>query len=86
MGKDGELVACLKQSFLAYQNSFRLALAAAYEYGEKGKGKLNKKPLDLESYLRRKERDEQDLKIHKSKEEPEHEGRSNSAEEEAGPA
>jgi hypothetical protein len=53
MGKDGELVACLKQSFLAYQNSFRLALAAAYEYGGKKRGKRPKVP-SLEDYLRGK--------------------------------
>lgn len=49
----GELSPCLKQSFLSYQNSLRLALASIYGDGEKGKGR--KKPLNLESYLKSKE-------------------------------
>jgi hypothetical protein len=57
VGKDGELVGCLKQSFISYQNSLRLHLAQVYDYGNgrKGKGKKSKKPLDLESYLKSKE-------------------------------
>jgi hypothetical protein len=51
--KGDDLAPCLKTSFLAYQNSFRLALTTCYEHGQKGKGK--KKPLDLEDYLKSKE-------------------------------
>jgi hypothetical protein len=46
------LTACLRTSFLAYQNTFRLALISAYSYGGK---KLGKKSPNLEDYLKSKE-------------------------------
>lgn len=51
--KGDDLAPCLKTSFLAYQNSFRLALTTAYEHGQKGKGKHPRVP-SLEDYLKEK--------------------------------
>ena len=51
--KGEDLAPCLKASFLAYQNTFRLALISAYDHGAKQKGK--KKPRPLEAILKSKE-------------------------------
>jgi len=48
MDAEGSLVACLRHSFLAYQNSFRLALQAIYERADK----RPPKPPDLDDYLK----------------------------------
>jgi len=50
MGEGGVLVPALRNSFLAYQNSFRLALLAIYERADK----RPPKPLNLDDYIESK--------------------------------